>query len=62
MATPQTDFGGLAGGAQPPPEAYTGLTAVDGATDHGEYKQNRPDINKPWTLPVYRPPDIRPIG
>lgn len=57
-----TDFGVLAAGAEAPLGAYTGLTAVDNATTQGEYEQNRQDLNKPWTLPVYKPPSVRPIG
>jgi len=62
MSTQPTDFGGLSNAGNVSPEAYTGLTTVDGATVHGEFEPNRRDLNKPWILPAYKPPPVRPIG
>jgi|HubBroStandDraft_6_1064221.scaffolds.fasta_scaffold57511_3 hypothetical protein len=62
MATQLTDFGGLSNAGNVHPEAYTGLTTVDNATDQGEFEANRKDLRKPWILPAYKPPPVRPIG
>jgi hypothetical protein len=62
MATQLTDFGGLSNAGNVHPEAYTGLTTVDNATNQGEFEANRKDLRKPWTLPAYKPPLVRPIG
>jgi hypothetical protein len=62
MATNLTDFGGLSNAGNVHPEAYTGVTTVDNATAGGEFENNRRDLNKPWILPAYKPPPVRPIG
>lgn len=62
MATHLTDFGGLSNAGNVHPEAYTGLTAVDNATEQGEFEANSKGLDKPWILPRYIPPPVRPIG
>jgi len=61
METQSTNYSGLAGGPQPP-EAYLGVTPMGDATNSGDYEKNAKGIKKPWILPMYRPPEVRPIG
>jgi hypothetical protein len=56
-----TDFSGLANPGLAA-HVYSGLSDVTEATKRGEYGQNRPGIQKPWILPVYKPPDVKPIA
>ena len=62
MATQITDFGGLSNAGNVHPEAYTGVKTVDKATEGGAFEANRRDLSKPWSLPKYSPPPVRPIG
>jgi hypothetical protein len=62
MATHLTDFGGLSNAGNVHPEAYTGVTTVDDATVGGDFEANSRGLNKPWILPAYTPPPVRPIG
>jgi hypothetical protein len=57
-----TDFSDLTIGSKQEAEAYTGVSTVSDAKEGGPYEENRKGLQKPWTLPIYRPPDIRPIG
>jgi hypothetical protein len=61
MSTQLTDFGGLSNQSSVPAQAYTGLTAVEDATQQGEYEVNRNDIRKPFKLPIYKPPPVHPV-
>ena len=56
---PTTNFSGLAGGHSA--EVYSGLTEVKDATREGEYEKNTKGLRKPWTLPIYKPPVVRPV-
>lgn len=62
MAAQITDFGGLSNAGNVHPEAYTGVKTVDKATEGGAFEANRRDLRKPWSLPKYSPPPVRPIG
>jgi hypothetical protein len=55
-----TDFSGLAD-PDAPVETYSGVTDVIKAKREGDYEENRQGLRKPWTLPLYRPPEIRSI-
>jgi len=57
---PATNFSGLANAGQSA-DVYAGITEVQDATKKGEYEKNTNGLKKPWTLPIYRPPAVKPV-
>jgi hypothetical protein len=57
-----TDFGGLADAGQSG-QSYSGVIPPIQAIIEGvDYERNTQGIKKPFILPAYRPPKLRPIG
>jgi hypothetical protein len=61
MATQQTDFGQYLNSGQAR-DAYAGVTAVETATNQGDYEANAKNLKKPWTLPISPRPINKQIG
>jgi hypothetical protein len=59
---PLTNFGALLNVTGQAPDSYEGLTTLETAAAEGDYKKNRENIRKPWTLPILPRPGVKQIG